>query len=138
MRKTLADARKTGDYRQLRKMVSEFGDAVDRLGAGPAMAIFKRVESAEDLALLASKAKIAPAEAYTLSSINGINSLQNISTTGAKQGKLIKRVKLASRQQKLFGKALGLIPLVWLPGAFSLSVLLIFYIIVRGKKQSVT
>ncbi|GBE45616.1 hypothetical protein BMS3Bbin11_00706 [bacterium BMS3Bbin11] len=134
IRKTLSDARKTGDYRSLRKMMSHFREIVDSLGTGPAMTVIKRVDSAEDLALLASRVKIAPVEAYTLTSINGVKSLENISKTGTKQGKLIKRVKLATRQQKLFGKALGLIPLSWLVGVFSLSMLLVFYVITKGRK----
>jgi len=134
IRKTLADARKTGDYRSVMKMISQFSDVVDSLGAGPAMAVIRRVDTAEDLALLASKARIAPAEAYTFTSINGVKSLANITTTGAKKGKLIKQVKLAARQQKLFGKALGIIPLSWLVGVFSLSILLVFKVIARGRK----
>lgn len=136
IRKTLSDARKTGDYRSLRQMMSHFREVVDSLGTGPAMMVIKRVDNAEDLALLASKVKIAPVEAYTLTSINGAKSLENITTKGAKKGKLIKRVKLAARQQKLFGKAVGLIPVSWLVGVFGLSLLLAFHVIAKGRKQS--
>lgn len=114
--------------------MSHFREIVDSLGTGPAMTVIKRVDSAEDLALLASRVKIAPVEAYTLTSINSAKSLENITTTGAKKGKLIKRVKLATRQQKLFGKAVGLIPVSWLAGVFGLSLLLAFYVITKGRK----
>jgi len=43
-------------------------------------------------------------------------------------------VKLATRQQKLFGKAVGLIPVSWLAGVFGLSLLLAFYVITKGRK----
>jgi hypothetical protein len=137
IRNALSDARKTGDYRSLKKMLGHFREVVDSLGTGPATTVIKRVETAEDLALLASKAKIAPAETYTLTSINGIKALENISTSGAKKGKLIKKVKLATRQQKIFGKVLGLIPLLWLLGVFGLTLLFVFYVVVRGRRRRV-
>ncbi|NOY15702.1 MAG: hypothetical protein GXP23_01985 [Gammaproteobacteria bacterium] len=135
IRMALSDARKTGDYRSLRKMVSHFSELVDALGAGPAMAVIKRVDNAEDLALVASKARTAPAEAYTLANISDVKSLENISTKGVKKGKLIKRVKLASRQQKLFGKVLGLLPVIWLLTAFGFSLLSLIALIAKGRKR---
>ena len=129
-------ARKTGDTRRLQKMMTHFTDVIDNLGTGPAMAVIQRVETADDLALLARKAKVAPAETYTLASIDGIKALKNISTRSPKQGKLVKRVKIASRQQKLFGKALGLIPLAWLLSVHVLFLLMLFYVINRGRKRS--
>jgi len=128
-------AQKTGDTRRLQRIMTRITDVIENLGTGPAMTVIQRVETADDLALLARKAKIAPAETYTLASVDGIRALENISTTSAKQGKLIKRVKLSARQQKIFGKALGLLPLSWLVGVFSLSMLLVFYVITRGMKQ---
>ena len=133
----LRQARKTGDYRRLRRIMGDFTDVFDSLGSGPAMAVIKRVNSAEDLALLAKKAKLAPMEAYTLTTIDNIKALENISTTSTKQGKLVKRVKLAARQQKIFGKTLGLIPLTWWLGIFSLSFLSLFYLLSSGRKMSV-
>lgn len=112
---TVLKAQRTGDYRALRKLVAEFSSVVDSLGSGPSMAVFKHVETTNDLARLSSKAKVAPAETYTLVSLEGIRSLENISASAAKHGKLIKSVKIATRQQKFFTKTLGLIPLLgWL------------------------
>ncbi|MFW2441064.1 MAG: hypothetical protein ACN4GR_17030 [Arenicellales bacterium] len=125
----LKQARKTNDYRGLQRIINDFTDVFDSLGSGPAMAAIKRVNSTEDLTLLAKKTKIAPMESYTLATIDSIKALENIATTGVKQGKLVKRVKLASRQQKIFGKALGLIPLIWWLGVFSLSLLSLFYLL---------
>ncbi len=130
----LSIARRTGDYSALKRMMSQFTEVVDGLGTGPAMSVFKRVKSSEDLLLLAKKAKIAPMETYTLTSINGIKALEEISTTSAKQGKLIKRVKLAVRQQKLFAKIIGLIPLFWLLGIFVFCMALFVYVLFAGRK----
>jgi hypothetical protein len=132
--KGLSKARRTGDYSALKRTMSQFTEVVDGLGTGPAMSVFKRVKSSEDLALLAKKSKIAPVETYTLTSINGIKALEDISTTSAKQGKLIKRVKLATRQQKLFGKIIGLIPLFWLFGVFVFCLALFIYVLFAGRK----
>ena len=133
--KELSKARRTGDYGALKRMMSEFTEVVEGLGAGPAMSIFKQVETSEDLALLATKAKIAPMESYTLSSINGIKALGDISTTGAKQGKLIKRVKIVTRQQKIFSKLLGLVPLYLLLGIFVFCMAIFVLVISRSRKQ---
>ncbi len=130
----LSEARRTGDYSALKRMMSQFTEVVDGLGTGPAMSVFKRVKSSEDLVLLAKKAKIAPMETYTLTSINGIKALEDISTTSTKQGKLIKRVKLAVRQQKLFAKIIGLIPLFWLLGIFVFCMALFVYVLFAGRK----
>ena len=112
---TVLQARKSGDYRALRKLVAEFSDVVDSLGPGPAMAVFKHVETKHDLTRLSSKAKTAPAETYTLVSLEDIRALENISSSATKHGKLIKSVKIATRQQKIFTKTLGLIPVLgWL------------------------
>lgn len=112
---TVIKAQKTGDYRPLRKLVAEFSDVVHSLGSGPSMAVFKHVETTNDLTRLSSKAKAAPAETYTLVSLEGIRSLENISPSVTKHGKLIKSVKIATRQQKFFTKTLGLIPTMgWL------------------------
>jgi len=132
--KGLTKARKTGDYSALKNMMSQFTDVIDGLGTGPAMSVFKRVESSEDLALLAKKSKIAPIETYTLTSINGIKALEDISTTSTKQGKLIKKVKLATRQQKIFGKIIGLIPLFWLFGIFVFCMALFVYVLFARRK----
>jgi len=133
----LKQARKTDDYSSLQRLMGDFTDVFDSLGSGPAMAVFKRVNSTEDLALLAKKAKTAPMETYTLTTFDSIKALENISTTTTKQGKLVKRVKLATRQQKIFGKTLGLIPLTWWLGIFSLSFLSLFYLLSSGRKMSV-
>lgn len=125
-------ARKTGNTQELSRLMSHFSDVVDGLGTGPAMNVFKHVSTVEDLAQLASKAKIAPLESYSLVSINGIKALENVSTTGVKQGKLLKRVKLASRQQKLFTKVLALVPDSWILIVFCIS-LLLFYIVFTHK-----
>ena len=130
----LSKARRTGDYSAMKRMMSQFTDVVDGLGTGPAMSVFKRVKSSEDLVLLAKKAKIAPMETYTLTSINGIKALEDISATSAKQGKLIKRVKLAVRQQKLFAKIIGLIPLFWLLGIIVFCMALFVYVLFAGRK----
>ena len=116
-------------------MMVNFSDVVDGLGTGPAMTMVKRVETADDLALLARKTKIAPSETYTLGSINGVKSLENVYATGAKQGKLLKRVKLATRQQKLFGKALAIIPAGLLVIILFLSTLIFFYTFFSRKKS---
>ncbi|MEA1889946.1 MAG: hypothetical protein U9N50_09235 [Pseudomonadota bacterium] len=131
----LKQARKTGDYRSLQRIMGDFTEVFDSLGSGPAMAVFKRVNSTEDLARLAKKAKIAPMEAYTLTTIDGIKALENISSTSIKQGKLIKRVKFATRQQKLLGKMLDLIPVIWLLVIFSLSIVLSIALIAKGRKE---
>ncbi|MEA1890431.1 MAG: hypothetical protein U9N50_11700, partial [Pseudomonadota bacterium] len=78
---------------------------------------------------------IAPLEAYTLTTIDGIKALENISSTSIKQGKLIKRVKFATRQQKLLGKMLDLIPVIWLLVIFSLSIVLSIALIAKGRKE---
>jgi len=127
-------ARKTGNTKELRTIMINFSDVVDGLGTGPAMSVMKRVDTADDLSLLARTTKIAPSETYSLASINGIKSLHNISITGAKQGKLIKRVKLASRQQKVLGKSLAIIPTGWLICFFGFSLFLIYYIIYKKRK----
>lgn len=130
----LEKARKTGDYRALKRMMSEFSDVIENLGVGPAMSVFKRVKSSEDLALLASKAKIAPMESYTLTSINGIKALENISTSGVKQTKLIKKVKLATRQQKIMTRLFGMIPLYLLFGICFLIMALFIRVLFKGRK----
>ena len=135
VRNAVTKARKSGNTKELRTMMVNFSDVVDGLGTGPAMTMVKRVETADDLALLARKTKIAPSETYTLGSINGVKSLESISATGAKQGKLLKRVKLATRQQKLFGKALAIIPSGLLVIIFFLSTLIFFYTLFNRKKS---
>ena len=137
IKKAVIQARKTGNTQELRRMMTYFTDVVDGLGTGPAMAVIKRVDNAGDLALLARKAKIAPVETYSLASINGIKALENISSTSTKHGKLVKRVKLASRQQKVFGKALGLIPVAWGLAIFGFSSMFLFYLISSGRKWPV-
>ena len=132
--KALTKARRTGDYSSLKRMMSQFTEVVDELGTGPATSIFKQVKTSEDLALLAKKSKIAPIETYTLTSINGIKALEDISTTSAKQGKLIKRVKVATRQQKIFTKALGLIPFYMLLGIFVFCLAIFVSVIIRARK----
>jgi hypothetical protein len=133
----LIHARKTNDYRRLKRMMSDFTDVFDSLGTGPAMAIFKQVNSIEELSLLAKKAKKAPAETYTLTKIDGIKGLENVTTSTTKGGKLAKRVKLAARQQKIFGKALDLVPItLWLI-VFTVSLLFLFYLLTRSRKQKV-
>jgi len=128
------EARKSGNTKLLRRMMGNFSDVVDGLGTGPAMTVMKHVDTVDDLMLLARKAKIAPIETYSLTSINGIKALEDISTTSTKQGKLLKRVKLAARQQKVFGKALRLIPVIWILIVFSFSLVLIYLIIKGGRK----
>ena len=134
--KGLSKARRTGDYSALKRTMSQFTEVVDGLGTGPAMSVFKQVKSSEDLVLLAKKSKIAPMETYTLTSINGIKALEDISATGAKQGKLLKRVKVATRQQKIFTKALGLIPLYLLFGIFVFFMAVFVAVIFRARKSS--
>ena len=131
----LTQARKTNDYRSLRRIMSDFTAVFDSLGSGPAIAVFKRINSTEELALLAKKAKVAPAETYTLTKIDGIKGLENVSTATTKRGKLVKRVKLAARQHKIFGKALDLIPLIWWLVVFGLSLMPLLYLLSRGRKQ---
>lgn len=133
----LIQARKTNDYSSLRRIMSDFTVVFDSLGSGPAMAVFKRVNSIEELTLLAKKAKVAPVETYTLTKIDGIKGLENVSNTTTKGGKLVKRVKLAARQQKLFGKVLDLIPLIWWLVVFALSFLSLLFLLGRGRKQRV-
>ena len=135
IRNTVTQARKTGNIKELRTMMVNFSDVLDGLGTGAAMTVIKRVDSLEDLALLARKAKIAPSETYTLVSVNGIKSLNNISVVGAKEGKLLKRVKLASRQQKMFGKSLAIIPAGWLVIVLFFSLLVFFYIFFARKNS---
>jgi hypothetical protein len=135
IKKALSQARKTNDYRSLRRIMSDFTVVFDSLGSGPAIAVFKRINSTEELTLLAKKAKVAPAETYTLTKIGGIKGLENVSTTTTKRGKLVKRVKLAARQHKIFGKALDLIPLIWWLVVFGLSLMLLLYLLSRGRKQ---
>lgn len=130
----ISKARRTGDYSVLKRMMSDFTEVVEELGTGPAMSVFKRVKSSEDLALLAKKAKIAPMETFTLTRINGIKALQNISTSSAKQGKLIKRVKLATRQQKIVTKMFGLIPLYVLFGVCMLFTAIFVFVLFRARK----
>ena len=124
----VAQARKTGNTKEIRNIMVNFSGVVDGLGAGPALTVMKRVDTVDDLSLLARKTNIAPAETYSLASINGIKALENISITGAKQGKLLKRVKLASRQQKVLGKSLDIIPTGWLILFFGFSLFLMYYI----------
>ncbi len=131
----LIHAQKTNDYRSLKRIMSDFSDVFDSLGTGPAMAVFKRVNSIEELTLLAKKAKKAPVETYTLTKIDGIKGLENVSTTATKRGKLVKRVKLAARQQKIFGKALDLVPITWWYIVFALSLLFLLYVPSRSRKR---
>ncbi len=135
MRQALSEARRTGDYRNLKIIFGNFQKVVDRLGTGPAMAVMKQVNTADDLARLAAKAKFAPAETYTLTRISGIGALQNISTTGTKSGKLVKKVKLAVRQQKIFGKVMKMIPVSWLLAVFTASLFSIVLIISRERRK---
>ena len=135
IRAALIQARKTNDYRSLRRIMSDFTVVFDSLGSGPAMAVFKQVNSIEELTLLAKKAKVAPVETYTLIKTDGIKGLENVSTSATKRGKLVKRVKLAARQQKIFGKALELIPLVWWLVLFGLSLMPLLYLLSRGRRQ---
>ena len=114
--------------------LAEFSDVVHSLGSGPSMAVFKHVETTNDLTRLSSKAKVAPAETYTLVSLEGIRSLENISPSVTKHGKLIKSVKIATRQQKFFNKTLGLIPAAgWLLIIFIATAFLI--VLLRRAKS---
>ncbi len=76
VRNAVTKARKSGNSKELRTMMVNFSDVVVGLGTGSAMTVVKRVETADDLALLARKTKIAPLETYTLGSINGVNHLK--------------------------------------------------------------
>jgi hypothetical protein len=131
----LSKARRTGDYSALKRMMSEFTEVVDHLGTGPAMSVFKQVKSTDDLALLAKKAKLAPMETYTLSSINGIKALEDISTTSAKQGNLVKRVKFATRQQKIMNKLFGLIPLSLLFAVCIFFIAIFMFVLLRFRSR---
>jgi hypothetical protein len=130
----LSKARKTGDYSVLKRMMSEFTEVAENLGVGPAMSVFKRVKSSEDLALLAKKAQIAPMESYTLTSLNGVKALKNVSNSGVKQSKLLKRVKLATRQQKIMTRLFGMIPLYLLFVICFLFMALFIYVLFKSRK----
>jgi hypothetical protein len=130
----VSKAQKTGDYSVLKRMMSEFTEVAENLGVGPAMSVFKRVKSSEDLALLAKKAQIAPMESYTLTSLNGVKALKNVSNSGVKQSKLIKRVKLATRQQKIMTRLFGMIPLYLLFVICFLFMALFIYVLFKSRK----
>ena len=134
----LSKARKTGNYSALKRLMSDFTDVVENIGTGPTMSVFKQVKSSEDLALLARKAQIAPMESYTLTSINGIKALQNISTSGIKNTKLIKKVKLAARQQKIMTRLFGMIPLYQLIAICLLLTALFIHVLFKGALKSRT
>lgn len=108
---------KTGNVVPLRQLLNDFSAVVKGLGAGPSLTVMKQIRTADELALLAGKATIAPAETYTITRLAGIGQVKAIKS----EGKLVKTIKLGARQQKIIGKIFLALPMSLLILIFSLS-----------------
>jgi hypothetical protein len=135
-RRTFSRARKSGDYRKIQHMFNDFSVLLNALGGGATMTLMKHARSAADLRLLASRAKKAPSEVYTLVSINGIQGMREIAHTSSKSGKLKRQVKIAARESKIFNKAMQTVPLTWLIGMFCSTLVFTVMLLAAGRKRS--
>jgi len=114
----------TGDYGDLTKTVTEFGQAAGRLGPGPLRGVMSSVDNAADLSRVAGASAVDPRNTYVVVRLFGKNGIKAIDMNGRNVSTVAASIKAGTRLTKLVKKSAGSISSVWL-GAIAIASLLV-------------
>lgn len=124
---------KTGDFKPLAGVVSNFARASSTLGLAPIKGAMKAVHSPDDLKKLAGAASISPQDTYAIAQLSGQRGIKILNKSGDNVSKVIQKLKRSGRLLKIAKKSFGALPFAFILSMLVLS--LITLIVLRPGKS---
>lgn len=137
LKRISAQSIKSGNYKPLAKVVTNFAQTTKYLGFAPTKGIIKAVRSPQDLKRLAGASKLYPKRTYGLTALVGQRGLKLLSKSGGNIAAISQKIKRVSRLAKTSKKTFGVLPKNIILFALIVSLLLMTSMVFwRNKKTA--